>query len=118
MNFMQKAKYSLGASETSQDIAITVDKSNAGWMGTVQYVFPSDVSGDVSLRMKPMGETFWVVLAAATLSSQGNAIWTGNVVLRDGDILRLGSEVGTACDIYVTYVYEPWGEGSWQKFAV
>ena len=116
MNFMNRKKYVMSAAETYLDVTADVGVSNCGWLGVVHYKFASSVSGDLSLRLKQNGETAWSVLATVTPSSKTDLIWTGNQILQSGDVLRIGKEIATACTIWISYVYEPWGVGSWQEF--
>jgi hypothetical protein len=116
MNFMSRKKYSMAAGVTNYDIVASSDISICGWIGVAQFVFNSAASGDVSLKLKQNGETSWSTLAIDTPSTKGEIIWTGNQVIRDGDTLRIVNETGTAVTVFLTFVYEPWGAGSWQEF--
>ena len=96
----------------------TIDTATSGWLGVVQFSYDSAATGDVGIQIRKAGNNDWLTIASQAIAAKGEAVWTGNQLVNESDLLRVTNETGTACAVYVTVTYEPFGAGSWQTFAV
>lgn len=113
---MNRVKYEMAATDTDLYVNASPSTSTAGWLGVVEIGFDGAYVGDVSIRVKPNLDNKYYPVGGVTLSSEGTAIWTGNAVLRDGDVLNITKNTSNAASVYITYTYEAWGAGTWQTF--
>ena len=112
-SFKKRTYKSMSAADTDW---VVDHNDNIGWLANVTFMFPSDISGDVAIQLKPYEATTYSTIAFQTISGDATAVWMGNQHLGGDDYLKITKDVATACEVYVTFDYENMGDGSWQTF--